>query len=159
MATQSLTPDSQPGFDPHNTNEPISSRRSSASSSSSQTGRVSARPQSHTPTASKPYTSPNEDTEVLASQSDLSTFPQPPTQKDVHLRIPSLLKGKQRGSNSFDRPATMFNIGEEKKREYRSPWIIDEDSGRAGADAWVERDRVVLVLGRKSLIDQYECHS
>jgi hypothetical protein len=157
MATQYLTPDSQPGFDPENTTEPISSRRSSSSSlSSSQTGRVSARPQSHTPTASQQYASPTIiDTEGLASQPESTT----PTQKDVHLRIPSLLKGKQRASTSFDRPATMFNIGEEKKREYRSPWIIDEDSGRAGADAWVERDRVVLILGRKSVTDQYGHHS
>lgn len=151
MTTLSLTPNLQSNHDPDNTGRPGSPRRSSSSSSSSQTGRVIARPQSHTPTASKPYTSPtNEKTEVLAAQPDSHNFPQSSTQKDVHLSIPSLIKGKQKASAPGERPATMFNIGEEGKREYRSPWMIDEESGREGADSWVERDRVVLVLGRES---------
>lgn len=151
MTTQSLTPDGQADYESNNTGRPDSPRRSSASSSTSQTGRVIARPQSHTPTASKPYISPtNEQTEVLAAQPDSHNFPQSSTQKDVHLSIPSLIKGKQKASAPGERPATMFNIGEEGKREYRSPWMIDEDGGREGSDSWVERDRVVLVLGRES---------
>jgi hypothetical protein len=48
----------------------------------------------------------------------------------------------------------MFNIGEQAKKESRSGWMIDEESGSAGMDAWVERDRVILVIGRKSCLSR-----
>jgi len=120
----------------------ISSRSSSSSSSGSQPGRITALSQSHTPSRS-PVSSPNLSnggTDILASQSEMQSYP--PTQKD----IPLYLKGKQRASVPMDRPSSM-NGGEE--RTYRSTWMVDEEKGQLGADAWVERDRVILVLGRE----------
>lgn len=67
-----------------------------------------------------------------------------------HQEVPisSLLKGKQRASAPVDNRISMHG-GEERRSQYRSTWIVDGESGMVGADAWVERDRVVLVLGRK----------
>jgi hypothetical protein len=133
----------------------VSSRRSSSSSTSSHTGRVVARPHSHMPTnPSSSFSSlGNERTEVLASsQPDFQSY-QLSGQRPGHLSVPSPSKGKQRAS-SVERPATMFNIGEQAKKESRSGWMIDEESGSAGMDAWVERDRVILVIGRKSCLSR-----
>jgi len=70
-----------------------------------------------------------------------------------NMSISSVLKGKQRESAFMDRPSS-FHSGDGGKREYRSTWIVDEESSIIGADAWVERDRVVLVLGRESAISR-----
>ena len=114
-----------------------SQRRSSSSSSGSHTGPNIAPPQSHTP-SHPPVSFPDSTTEVPAFQLHQKNVP-----------ISSVLKGKQKESIPMDRPAS-FHTGEGGKREYRSTWIVDEESSMIGADAWVERDRVVLVLGRES---------
>jgi hypothetical protein len=117
----------------------ISQRRSSSSSSGSHSGHITAPPQSHTPShppVSFPSTA-DERTEVPAAQLHQTNVP-----------ISSVLKGKQKESVPMDKPSS-FHTGEGGKREYRSTWIVDEESSMIGADAWVERDRVVLVLGRK----------
>lgn len=61
--------------------------------------------------------------------------------------VPAGSKGKQR---AVERPATMFTIGEQQTREQRSAWMVDEAGAMEGADAWVLRDRVILILGRES---------
>jgi hypothetical protein len=117
----------------------VSQRRSSSSSSGSHTGQTTAPPQSHT-SSHPPISFPNVTngtTEVPAFQLHQKNVP-----------ISSVLKGKQKESVPMDRPAS-FHTGEGGKREYRSTWIVDEESSMIGADAWVERDRVVLVLGRE----------
>lgn len=65
----------------------------------------------------------------------------------------NLSKGKQRATTYNDGPATMFSVGEGRRKEYKSDWMIDEASSSAGADTWVERERVILVLGRESIRD------
>jgi hypothetical protein len=161
MATRAYPPVSMPtgyGYGetetrPRNEHGYTSSRRSSSSSSSgSQSGRVIARPQSHIPTSpyrdpqSSSHSSASDQTEVLASsQPDLQAV----RPSNAHLSIPSTLKGKQRAVS--DRPATMFSIGEQKKKEHRSGWMVDDVCAMDGADAWVLRDRVMLILGRKSI--------
>ena len=79
----------------------------------------------------------NERTEVPASQLH-----------QKNMSISSVLKGKQREFAFMDRPSSV-NSGDGGKKGYRSTWIVDEESSMIGADAWVERDRVVLVLGRE----------
>lgn len=64
--------------------------------------------------------------------------------------VPHAYKGKERAAIPSDRPSTMFHIGEGRPKEYRSDWMVDEAGARAGADAWGERDRVILVVGRES---------
>ena len=133
----------------------MSSRRSSASSSGSQTKPIIARPDSHAPTASTPNDNPEyfarQEEELLASQQSLhpradgtgyGNGTRPP--------VPNGWKGKQRASNN-ERPTFMFHIGEDRPREYRCAWSINEEIARVGADAWVERDRVILILGRESV--------
>lgn len=158
MATRAYPPVSMPtGYGetetrPENEYGYTSSRRSSSSSSSgSQSGRVVARPQSHTPTSpyrdpqSSSHSSASDQTEVLAaSQSDLQAV----RPAHTHLSIPSAFKGKQKATS--DRPATMFSIGEQKRKEHRSGWMVDDVCAMDGADAWVLRDRVILILGRES---------
>jgi hypothetical protein len=118
----------------------VSQRRSSSSSSGSQIGQTTAPSQSHT-SGHPPSSFPN----VTNGMTEVPAFQLPPK----NVPISSLLKGKQKESVPMDRPAS-FRTGDGGKREYRSTWIVDEESSMIGADAWVERDRVVLVLGRKS---------
>lgn len=92
--------------------------------------------------------------ELLASQSDLQAIAHERGngQGSCPTPMPSAYKGKQKAASSnSDRPTTMFHLGEGRRKEWKSDWIIDEDRARSGADAWIERDRVVLVLGRKSI--------
>ena len=124
----------------HYPTQRVSQRRSSSSSSVSQTGQTAAPLQSHTsshPPVSFPSVT-NGTTEMPVPQLHQNNMP-----------ISSVLKGKQKESAPMDRPAS-FHTGEGGKRELRSTWIVDEESSITGADAWVERDRVVLVLGRES---------
>jgi hypothetical protein len=147
-ATQLTRPAGHP-VDNEASYHPDISPRSSSASSEIQTIRMAARPQSYTPshlpsTFPSPMNQETDDDEF--SRPDFPSSQQP-MQKDGRMSIPSALKGKQRASA----PAGSIDMGtrNEGKREYRSTWIIDEESSIVGADAWMERDRVILVLGRE----------
>lgn len=59
-------------------------------------------------------------------------------------------KGKEKASTHHERPSTMYQMGEDRPREYKASWMINEEVASVGAESWVERERVILILGRES---------
>lgn len=132
----------------------VSSRRSSSSSSNSLSRPFSAVPQTHMPSSYRNRNgyfacSPADGEESLNIDDRDQMEDRDTRVADQRAFTPTatVAKGKQRAMEHNERPATMFQIGEGRRREYKSDWLIDEAGSVAGADAWVERDRVVLILG------------
>lgn len=89
--------------------------------------------------------------EVLLSQQNLHAAAQTagpvPTMPESRPPVANVWKGKGKALNQ-ERPTTM--LGEDRPREYRSSWTINGEIANVGADSWIERDRVILILGRES---------
>lgn len=141
-----------------------SSRRSSSSSSSSQSKAMVARPYSHMPTTTTSAAQSGyfaheptvDQVELLISQQNLHAKAEglgsEPGSAFTESRPPvaNVWKGKERAATYHERPSTMYQMGEDTPKGFRASWMINEEVASVGAESWVERDRVILILGRKS---------
>lgn len=166
-ATQSSFAQGQTLVDPSQQPRYVSSRRSSSSSATSSSGghaKAIARPYSYIAPAQADQFADSSGgrEELLWSQSDLYGMTQDagagPSSASASANAslePSMArvsKGKERATGYDQRPATMLQPGEPRRKAFKSDWMVDEAGAMAGVDAWVERDRVILILGRECII-------